>query len=112
MEQHKQALVDLLKLTELTVDLQAQKPKLSAAAVVAGLELFIPLEGLIDLDKERGRLEKEIANLETAKQRLEAKLSSDFSTKAPAAVVETERAKLAVYGQKVEQLKENLNKLL
>ncbi|NTV52517.1 MAG: class I tRNA ligase family protein, partial [Candidatus Firestonebacteria bacterium] len=110
VKRHAQVLRNLLKLSDLIVDAGAQKPKLSAMAVVAGMELLMPLEGLIDLDKERGRLEKEIANLEKAVERLEAKLQGDFVNKAPAPVVEAERAKLADYRQKLEQLKTNLNK--
>ena len=111
VERHARVLKELLKLSELVVDVLAEKPKLSAAAVAAGLELLIPLEGLIDLDKERERLHKEIANLEKVVERVEAKLKSDFVSKAPAQVVEAERAKLGEYQQKLGQLKENLNKL-
>jgi valyl-tRNA synthetase len=112
VERHGKALQDLLKLTDLKVDARAEKPELTAVAVAAGLELLVPLEGLIDLEKERGRLEKEIANLEKAQERLDAKLNSDFANKAPAAVVAGERVKLVDYQQKLEQLKTNLNKLL
>ncbi len=111
VERQGRVLRDLLKLLDLTVDAAAEKPALSAAAVVGGLELLVPLEGLIDLGKERERLNKEIANLEKVVERLEIKLNSDFATKAPAAVVETERGKLSEYQQKLFQLKANLAKL-
>jgi valyl-tRNA synthetase len=108
---HKPVLTNLLRLAELSVDVRLEKPEFSATAVCAGLELVIPLAGLIDLEKERERLGKEIANLEKAAERLEAKLSSDFATKAPAPVVEAERVKLADYRMKMGQLRDNVAKL-
>jgi valyl-tRNA synthetase len=62
--------------------------------VVGATEVFLPLEGLVDLEAERGRLAKELAGLEGLIGKSLALLESDFTSKAPAAVVDKERAKL------------------
>jgi valyl-tRNA synthetase len=73
----------------------------SAAAVIGGggkpaLHLFVPLEGLVDLDAERVRLDKELKRVEAELAKSAGKLSSDtFVRNAPAAVVEQERQRLA-----------------
>ena len=66
-----------------------------ASAVLGdGTELFLPLEGVIDLDRERARAVREIDRLTGLVERTEAKLANrDFVTRAPAAVVEREREK-------------------
>ena len=69
-------------------------PPPSAVGLVGGLKLFVPLEGLVDLDAERGRLDKEIARVSAEKDKSAAKLAK-FSDKVPAAVVEQERKRLA-----------------
>ena len=84
----------LLPVETLLLDLSAQKPKASAAAVVGGTEIFIPLEGLIDFKKERERIEKEISRLEGFLKGVEKKLANDkFVENAPEEVVKNERKK-------------------
>jgi valyl-tRNA synthetase len=70
----------------------AEKPPHSASAVVEGIEIFLPLEGLIDLDAERERLEKKRAELEKGLNNVDKKLSNEkFVSRAPADVVEQEK---------------------
>jgi valyl-tRNA synthetase len=88
-------------------------PADAAAAAVSIAKLFIPLEELIDFEKELARLEKEKANLENELKRVGGKLSNQgFVSKAPAAVIEEERAKQEKYQsmydsviQRIAQLK-------
>src|SRR5690625_6078541 len=54
----------LLPVESITFDPASVKPKAAAAAVVNKTEIFVPLEGLIDFDKERKRLQKEIDRLQ------------------------------------------------
>ena len=75
----------------------------SAAAVVGELKLLVPLEGLVDLDAERSRLDKEISRIASEKEKSEAKLAR-FSDKVPAAVVEQERQRLADWNSKLAAL--------
>jgi valyl-tRNA synthetase len=85
------------------------KPENASAAVVAGMEVYLELKGLIDVEKERARIHKEQAKIEKDMKRTEGKLGSQgFLSKAPAAVVEKERAKLADFKQKMESLEERL----
>ena len=68
----------------------------AAVQLVGNIELLVPLEGLMDLDRERARLAGEVERLEGHLKRLEAKLANDnFVTKAPAEVVRRERDKAA-----------------
>ena len=84
------------------------KPE-DAIALVAGLvEIYLPLSGMVDLDEEHTRLQKELAETQVQIARLEKLLASDFANKAPAAVVQKEREKLAVYQETSEKLKAQL----
>ncbi|MEO6366292.1 MAG: class I tRNA ligase family protein, partial [Luteimonas sp.] len=70
-------------------------PPPAATAVVGDLKLFVPLEGLVDLDAERTRLGKELKRVEGELAKSRGKLASDtFVQNAPAAVVEQERQRL------------------
>ena len=67
----------------------------SATAVVGELQLLVPLEGLVDMDAERVRLDKELKKVEVEIAKCQGKLASDtFVSNAPAAVVEQERKRL------------------
>jgi valyl-tRNA synthetase len=77
--------------------------------VVSGSEIFVPLEGLIDLEVERSRIEKEIARLQQAIDAMERKLGNEsFVGRAPKDVVEKEREKLVSFRTTVEKLQANL----
>jgi valyl-tRNA synthetase len=68
----------------------------AAKLLAAGAELYLPLEGLLDPDAERDRLRRELAVLDQERARAEAKLANQaFVAKAPAAVVDKARARLA-----------------
>ncbi len=68
----------------------------TAKVLAAGAELHLPLAGMIDLDEELARLEREREALDAEARRAEAKLANaDFVAKAPAAVVDKTRARLA-----------------
>jgi len=87
----------------------AQTPP-AAAAIVGELKLLVPLEGLVDLDAERARLDKEIARVSAEKEKSETKLSK-FTDKVPAAVVEQERVRLADWNSQLAGLQEQRAKL-
>ncbi len=79
------------------------EPPAAAPAVVGELQLFVPLEGLVDLDAERARLDKEIAKVAAEKAKSETKLAK-FGAGVPAAVVEQERARLADWTTQLDAL--------
>ncbi len=97
------------------VSVQADRGGIPDSAVSIPIQdgtVFIPLEQLVDLAKERERLEKEKARLEGEIARVEKKLANaGFVAKAPAQVVEAEKAKGEKYRSLLEQVNENLNNL-
>ena len=88
----------------------AGEPPAAAPAVVGELQLFVPLEGLVDLDAERARLDKEIAKIAAEKDKSEAKLAK-FGAGVPAAVVEQEQARLADWAGKLDALSAQRSRL-
>ncbi len=86
----------------------AEKPEDAATLVIAPVEVYLPLSGMVDLEQERARLEKELAEAQSQIARLEKLLGSDFAKKAPEAVVNKERGKLAAYKETAEKIKAQL----
>jgi valyl-tRNA synthetase len=102
----------LAKVEEIKVVQELIKPKASVSAVISDCEIFIPLEGLIDLDVERQRLQKEITRLEGSIAGIEKKLSNEkFVSNAAPEVVEKERTKKKEWSENLNKLVEILNNL-
>jgi valyl-tRNA synthetase len=90
------ALVESLARARVTIDPGATRPRASALGVVGPSEIYVELEGLVDLAAERQRLEKEIKRTTEAIAFTRGKLSRpDFTERAPAEIVDKEREKLA-----------------
>ena len=88
---------------------EEDRPLLASTAVVAGYELVIPLEGLIDVDKEIDRLTKEQQQLQQLIAGQERKLANEnFVSRAPENVVAAERTKLADYKEALSKVTRNL----
>jgi valyl-tRNA synthetase len=98
----------LLKLD--AVETLTGDPPAAAPAVVGELQLFVPLDGLVDLDAERTRLDKEIAKVSIEKNKSDAKLAK-FGGNVPAAVVEQEQQRLADWTSKLQALMEQRARL-
>lgn len=109
LEGARDSILNLAGIEELTVREEVERPPHSATAIVSGVEVFVPLANLIDLDAEKRRLSKELdrvsEELEKVSRRLEGK---DFLAKAPEEVVARTEAKKDEYSSKVAKLKENL----
>jgi len=87
-------------------------PEDAVSAVIAGAEIFLPLEELIDVEKEIERLEKEKSNLENELARVNGKLSNEgFVAKAPAKVIEEEKEKQSKYQDMFNKVVERLDSL-
>ena len=84
------------------------KPENSLALVAGSVEIYVPLSGMLDLDEERKRTEKELAETQIQIARLEKLLGSDFANKAPAAVIQKERDRLAAFKETAGKLKAQL----
>ncbi len=88
------------------------KPTQALALVVGGVEVYLPLAGMVDLEKERQRLTAEIGEMARGITSSEKLLSNeDFLSKAPGQVVQRERDKLADYQQRRAKLQERLRSL-
>jgi len=113
LQDHESYIRNLANLSEFTLRQNAEQPASSATAVVREMEIFMPLAGLIDLAKERARLNKEIQETEGRLEKTKSKLANtDFVEKAPGQVVQKEREKAATYRQELQTLKANYEKLL
>jgi len=112
LHQYDGYLRSLAKISAITwLDEGVEKP-VSATALVNEMEVLIPMAGLIDVDAEKARLEKEIAKLEGELKRVEGKLSNPgFVDKAPEAVVNKEKEKCAELKQTHTHLSSQLEKL-
>jgi len=85
----------------LEMGINVEAPDKAMTAVVTGLEIILPLEGLINIDEEIARLEKEREKLNKEVERVQKKLSNEgFVKKAPEKVIEEERAKEKDYTEK------------
>jgi valyl-tRNA synthetase len=85
-----------------------KKPVGNIALVVGPVEIYLPLMGLIDVDEERSRLEKDLSDTNAQIERLEQLLASPFADKAPQAVVQKERDKLRDYEDTAIRLNKQL----
>jgi len=89
--------------------MDGEKPENAMTAVVSGVEIYMPLKGLIDVEKETARLNKELAGLDKELARIAGKLSNEgFVAKAPVEVIEKEKAKAAEYQEKQTAIQERL----
>lgn len=111
-EEQRRYIKSLVKGDQLVVDPDIQKPKASASAVVKGCDIFVPLEGLIDIHIERHRIQKEIARLSSLLEGVRKKLSNEsFILKAPAEVIEKEKNKMNNWQKALEKLQNILSDL-
>jgi valyl-tRNA synthetase len=86
---------------ELHIGTELEVPGKAMTAVITGLEIILPLEGLINIEEEITRLEKEYDKLNKEVERVQKKLSNEgFMKKAPESVVQEERAKEKDYLEK------------
>jgi valyl-tRNA synthetase len=112
IEQYRDIIINLAKLDIFSVTAKAQRPKSSATAVVAGATIFVPLEGIIDFDKEALRLEKEMNKLVKELATVSKKLENDnFLGKAPEDVVRQVKAKHFLLQEKQQKLQLIVNKI-
>ncbi|GGH68681.1 valine--tRNA ligase [Compostibacillus humi] len=112
LERNREYLERFCNPSELTIETTLEVPEKAMTAVVTGAEIFLPLEGLIDLDKEIERLEQELEKWTKEVERVQKKLSNkNFVEKAPEAIVEEERRKEKDYLEKQAKVKARIQEL-
>ena len=102
----------LAKMENAEVVVGGEDPSPAGAGVAGSVEIFLPMEGLLDLDKERARLKKELAGIEGWMKGCRAKLSNEkFTANAPDHVVQKQKDLLAENEAKAGKLNELLDAL-
>ncbi len=96
---------------ELKIERHAAKPAQSLALVVGKIEVYLPLAGMIDVEKEKARLASEIAKANNDITRAENLLGGEFAKRAPAEVVQRTRDQLAANRERVAKLDAQLASL-
>jgi valyl-tRNA synthetase len=106
------AIASVMSRSSMTVADVAPSGAAAQALLHDGFELVVPLAGMVDLDKERRRLETEATQLYTQLVALDGRLANEkFTAKAPAALVESERAKAEEWRSRHAQLLERIARL-
>ncbi|MGY3766546.1 valine--tRNA ligase [Vagococcus vulneris] len=97
---------------EIVLSESVQAPDTAMSAVITGAEIYLPLEGLINIDEEIIRLEKELAKWTDEVSRVQKKLANErFVSNAPEAVVAGEKVKEKEYLEKQASVTERINNL-
>ena len=90
------------------IDKEIVPPPQSARIVLSGIPAFIPLAGMIDIEKERARIQTSLKKAKEDANKLDKKLQSQFSERAPKELVDNERKNLEELRIKIEQLEDQL----
>jgi valyl-tRNA synthetase len=109
IEQNKAIFLRLANLED--IEINGKKPGGAISFVESGVEVHLDLASAVDTEKEKARIEKEIANVEPYVKSLTAKLAGDFAKNAPEKIVEGEKQKLADAEEKLRKLQEQLSSL-
>ncbi len=88
-----------------------EKPEGHIALVAGAVEIYLPLAGMVNLEEERARLQKDLNEAESHIARLEKLLAGPFAEKAPPPVVQKERDKLAAYRESAQKIRAQLEEL-
>ncbi|MCL6244928.1 MULTISPECIES: valine--tRNA ligase [Acinetobacter] len=102
----------LAKVESITFLADSEQPPLSSSSVVGHVSVFVPMKGLIDPKAELGRLQKDLDKVQKQHDQIATKLGNEgFVAKAPAAVVEGEKVKLAEFADQLAKIKANMEQI-
>ena len=100
----------MAKVDEIYIGDDAVKPEKSTTTVVDDIEIYMPLEGIIDVDKERERLLKKLSKVENSLIKCIGKLNNkNFVNNAPAEIIEQEKERKELLENTIEKLKANIS---
>jgi valyl-tRNA synthetase len=112
VQDYKIFFTELAQVSDIVVGPTIERPKNAPRMVWEWAEVFVSLEGLLDLDQERKRLRQELAEaragLEAALRKLD---NPDFLERAPDEVIEKEKRKAQEFKEKIDRLEQNLQLL-
>ena len=109
---HANLIKQLTGVEKLTLDPDATRPSFSATRLAKGIEVIVPLEGVVDIAKEKQKLEKELAKLEKRQQKLLKTISSEnYKAKAPIEVQKRDQEALATIKEEIQKIKTLLSEL-
>lgn len=112
VEKNQEDIIRMARLSELSLKESGEKLVGAATDMVNGIEIYLPLTGLVDTEKEKERLQKEVANLKQYVTSIQGKLSNtNFVQNAPPALVETEKKKMEEAEEKLKKMEEQLGQL-
>ena len=113
MNNNKHHLLQLVNVKHIECGKDIEKPDQSATSVINNLEIFIPLKGLIDIDKELARLEIKLKDLKARLNNIKKKLDNEnFVKKAPKDIIDHEQKKYDSYLEDYDKLLDNYNSLV
>tara|TARA_B100000902_G_C27276285_1_gene899047 strand:- start:1635 stop:1952 length:318 start_codon:yes stop_codon:yes gene_type:complete len=102
----------MINVDSIHTGLSLEKPEQSATSVIKNIEIFLPLKGLIDIDKELSRLEQKLHDLNSRMNNIKRKLDNEnFVNKAPENVVKNEKDKYERYLNDYNKFKSNFDSL-
>ena len=113
LDRWRSYVMPLTGLSQLTVQpLSSLKPQQAAADIRADMEIYVPLAGIVDLAEERERLKKEITKAEQEIAGINKKFSNpNFAARAPAEVVEKDRARVTELTGRIQKLNESSERI-
>ena len=112
MQEYAEIIKKLARIQNLTIEKQIAKPNEALTAVVAGVEAYIPTEGVIDLEAERNRLKKEADDMEKYISGLTDKLeSTEFMSNAPEDVINQTKENREKANSKLDKLNDQIKSL-
>jgi valyl-tRNA synthetase len=112
LRKNEASLKFLCKVDRAEISSSVTKPQLAASSITEGMEIYMPLEGLIDIEVEKQRLGKELQKAHGDLELTLKKLNNrDFVVKAKPEVVERERQKLKTFEELTDKLQKNLEAL-
>ena len=109
---HEDLVKSLAKVENISSGTDIVKPKQSATSVVTGMEIYIPLQGLVDLEEEKRRMTKRISEIDRLLGGINSKLSNEnFLIRAPENVIDKEKSNLEKLNEELEKITSNLDML-
>jgi valyl-tRNA synthetase len=113
LQENSKAILALTRVEELQIFAEGDRPKGAASYIFNEIEIFVPLEGLVDVDQELAKLKKAMEKVSLQLKKVEGKLAnSKFLDNAPPEVVAGEKEKQEALSAKLAKIEESKDRLL